>query len=110
MSDAQLALLSHDDELIERTRAEMHARGAWVYLGMLMASGGTALSSAGWVLYGQDKLPQQVTLPIALGGLAVGVAGLLVVTNSIQEPLEPISRRRPCTACRGKKFASWWRR
>jgi hypothetical protein len=89
MSDAQVALLAGDDSFIDRTNAEMQSRGSWVYTGMMMAAGGTALSSAGWVLYGQNKLPQGATLSLALGGLALGVAGLITITEFVQTPLEP---------------------
>lgn len=89
MSDSQLALLARDDLSIEKTQAEMQTRGTWVYLGTVLVALGTAVSSAGWILYGQDDLPNSATLPIALGGLGMGVAGLLLVSDSLQTPLEP---------------------
>lgn len=89
MSDAQLAMLARDDNAIERTQVEMEDRGTWVYLGTVLSAVGTAISSVGWVLYGRDELPLGVTLPLSLGGLGMGVAGLLVVSDSLQTPLEP---------------------
>jgi hypothetical protein len=89
VSDAQVALLSKEDPMIELTREEMEGRGSWVYIGMGTAAFGAALSSVGWVLYGQNNLDQGVTLSLAAGGLLVGMLGVLVVTESIQTPLEP---------------------
>ncbi len=89
LSDAQLASLAGDEALSEAMRTEMQSRGTWVYLGAMLAAAGTATSSAGWVLWGQDELPQLVTLPLAIGGLLVGVLGLVTITSSIQTPLEP---------------------
>jgi hypothetical protein len=89
VSDAQLAMLAQNDPLIDRTRAEIQARGVYVYLGTLLAAAGTAVSSVGWVLYGQDNQPQGVTLPLGIGGVIMGIVGLLTVTESIQTPLEP---------------------
>ncbi len=89
LSDAQLAMLARDDTLIDKTRDEMQSRGVFVYLGTILAASGTALSSAGWILYGRDDLSQGVTLPLALGGVLIGMAGLITVTRSIQQPLEP---------------------
>ena len=90
MSDAQLALMSKDDTAIDLTRVEMESRGTWVYIGMLTAAAGAALSCAGWLLFGQQgKIPDAVALPMALGGLVVGGGGVLLVTESIQTPLEP---------------------
>jgi hypothetical protein len=89
LSDSQLAMLAHDDVFIDRTRAEMQSRGVWVYLGTILAATGTALSSAGWVLYGQDELSQSVTLSIAMGGVLLGALGLVTVTQFVQTPLEP---------------------
>lgn len=89
LSDAQVAQLAGHDPLIDRTRAEIDGRATWVYAGLLTAALGTALSSVGWVLLGENKLPQTATLPMALGGLVLSGGGILVVTQSIQRPLEP---------------------
>jgi hypothetical protein len=89
LSDAQVAKLSGEDLMIDRTTEEMASRGQWVYISVGLAAGGSALSSIGWVLYGQNNLSQNVTLPMAAGGLVLGVLGLLAVTESVQTPLEP---------------------
>lgn len=91
LSDAQLAQLAGQDLLIERTHEEMQSRGFWVYTGLATAALGTAISSAGWAMYGRDAadVSSSLSLVMALGGLALGVAGTLVVTESIQSPLEP---------------------
>ncbi len=89
LSDAQLAKLAGRDPLIDRTREEMKSRGAWVFAGLATAAAGIAVSSVGWVLYGQDELDQGITLPLAAGGLLVGILGALITTESIQTPLEP---------------------
>jgi hypothetical protein len=92
ISDAQLALLALEDPLIDRTREEMSSRGTFVFGGMLTAAAGTAVSSVGWALLGgaaNNKLPQTTTLSLALGGLVVGLAGVLLTADFIQTPLEP---------------------
>lgn len=89
LSDAQLARLARDPALIALTSEEMESRGTWVYIGMGVAAAGAAISSTGWVLYGQNQISQEVTIPIAVGGLLVGVLGVLLVSESIQSPLEP---------------------
>jgi hypothetical protein len=63
--------------------------------GLGVAALGTAVSSVGWVLYGQDQISQGVTLPLGVGGLLVGLAGVLFVTHSIQRPLEPFTAPTP---------------
>src|SRR5690606_34732061 len=83
LSEAQLAELAGESGALETTYQPLKDRGFWVYTGLLTASGGTALSSTGWVLYGQNELSQKVTLPIALGGLVVGLVGVLIMTESI---------------------------
>ncbi|MBN1959462.1 MAG: hypothetical protein JW841_00830 [Deltaproteobacteria bacterium] len=95
LSDYQLAELAEHDVLIDRTRAEIKARGTWVYVGTVMASLGTAISSFGWILYGQDKQPQTVSLPMALGGIALGALGLITITEYVQTPLEPLTAPTP---------------
>ena len=86
---AQVAALSRNDALIGKTREEMEDRGTWVYIGLGTAALGTGISSAGWVLYGQNELSQGITIPLAAGGLLLGMLGVLMVTESIQNPLEP---------------------
>jgi hypothetical protein len=89
LSDAQVAQLGGDDVLIDRTRVEMEDRGTWVFVGMGVAAAGTAVSSTGWVLYGQNEISQGITIPMAAGGILLGILGVLIVTESIQTPLEP---------------------
>jgi hypothetical protein len=91
LSDAQIAALGRDDPLIDVTRAEMERRGTWVYIGMATAAAGTALSSVGWLLFGQNdgSVPEALSLTMAVGGILIGGAGTLLVTESIQSPLEP---------------------
>ncbi|MEZ4270263.1 MAG: hypothetical protein R3C68_02135 [Myxococcota bacterium] len=89
ISDAQLALMYGDDTKIERTRSELSNRSVWVFTGMTIASLGAALSSVGWALFGQDNLSQHITLPMAGVGLLVGLSGVILLTESIQRPLEP---------------------
>jgi hypothetical protein len=91
ISDAQLAALALDDVAIDLTRSEMEGRGTWVYVGMLIAAGGAIISSVGWYLYGSDQgnVPTGLSLGLALGGFVVGGGGVLLVTQSVQRPLEP---------------------
>ncbi|MBI5508448.1 MAG: hypothetical protein HY903_06830 [Deltaproteobacteria bacterium] len=90
LSDAQVAGLAKDDQAIDLTRVEMASRGTWVYIGMLSAAVGTAISCVGWVLFGQNTaIPEAASLAVALGGLGIGGAGVMLVTESIQTPLEP---------------------
>ncbi len=95
LSDMQLTQLAGDDVLNDATRAEVNARGTWVYMGMMLAGAGTAASSAGWMLFGQDKLDQRLSLSLAIGGLVLGVAGVLLTTESMQTPLEPLLAPTP---------------
>jgi len=95
LSDVQLTQLAGDDTLNDLTRTEINARGSWVYLGMLLGAGGAGASSAGWVLFGQDKVSKGFSLPLAVGGLLLGVVGLLVVTEHVQTPLEPLLAPTP---------------
>jgi len=89
LSDAQLAMLAKRDPLIDITREEMKDRGMWVYIGLGTAAIGTAVSSVGWVLYGQNEVDSEITLPLAIGGLVVGLGGVLATSEWIQTPLEP---------------------
>lgn len=95
ISDAQLADLAGDDLLLDRLGAGMRTRGNRVYFGMILGAAGTAVSSTGWVLYGQNQLSQGITLPLALGGLGLGVAGVLLVTETIQRADEPYMSPTP---------------
>jgi hypothetical protein len=95
LSDYQVAALGADDALVARTRDEVSNRGQWIYIGTLMAAAGTAVSSLGWVLYGRGEVQQQVTLPLAIGGILLGAAGLLTITENIQRPLEPLLAPTP---------------
>jgi len=89
ISDAQLAMLADDDVLTDKLRAPVVARGAWVYAGLVTSAVGAAAASTGWVLYGQNNLPHSATLSLGIGGLLVGLAGVLTMTEAIQTPLEP---------------------
>lgn len=95
ISDMQLAQLAGDDQLIDVLDAPMRARGSWTYIGMVAGAAGTALSSTGWVLYGQDQLSQGITLPLAIGGIVIGLAGLVLVTESIQRGDAPFMAPTP---------------
>lgn len=95
LSDLQLAQLAGDDGLIDRSRLEMQTRGTWVYVGTLAAAAGTALSSLGWVLFGAGDQPATLSLPLALGGIALGAIGMLTITEAIQRPLEPLLAPTP---------------
>jgi hypothetical protein len=89
ISDLQLAQLAEDDVLTEKLREPMENRGAWVYVGLVVAAAGAAASSTGWVLYGQNNVPRTAALSLSIGGLLLGLAGVLTMTESIQTPLEP---------------------
>ena len=95
ISDWQLARLAADDVLSQELEQPLRQRGAWVYLGLVIAAAGTALSSTGWVLYGQDRLPQHLTLPLALGGILLGLGGMVVVTETIQGAFGPLTAPAP---------------
>lgn len=89
ISDAQLAAWADDPALRAETHKELRWRATWVYVGVLAAAAGAALSSAGWMLYGRNELAPAVTLPLAIGGLGLGIGGVLWVYDSIKQPLEP---------------------
>ncbi len=89
VSDAQLANFARDEMLQDAISAEMHNRPSRTYLGMGVTAAGTALSLVGAVLYGQNNLSNSITIPLAVGGLAVGITGLVLTTTAIQTPLEP---------------------
>ena len=98
MSDMQLATLAGDDMLMESLRSEMATRGTFTYAGMITAAVGTAASSVGWALLGgieQNRLSQTTSLSLALGGLVVGLAGVLLVSDSLQTPLQPMLAPTP---------------
>lgn len=91
LSDGQVALLAHNDPLIDRTREELAHRPTWVFVGMGLGAIGMALSSAGWVSYGRNDpdIGPSVTLPMAGGGILLGLGGMLLMTHYLQTPLEP---------------------
>ncbi len=95
LSDYQLAMLAGNDVLIDRTRAELEARGSHVYAGTLMAAAGMIAASFGWVLFGQDKLAPGKTLPLAIGGVGLAALGLYTITASLETPLEPLLAPTP---------------
>ena len=95
LSDAQVALLAGSSAHIDLTTSRLNRRGGWVYWGLAASALGLAVSSTGWVLYGQNKLPQNATLSIALGGLVVGVVGVLFTTETIQKSVEPLLAPTP---------------
>jgi len=89
LSDMQVATWSGRADAIEKANEELKARPLWVFLGLTTAAVGTATSSAGWALLGRDKISDSLSLTMALGGLIIGAAGLLLTTEAIQNPLEP---------------------
>lgn len=98
LSDAQLAWLADDDDLLSNIREELDHRGPWVFAGMLTAAAGTAVSSTGWALMGGaggNNLSNAATLSMALGGLLLGMAGVLLVGDFVQTPLEPFMAPSP---------------
>ena len=89
MSDAQVAELSGVGPMIDRTRVEIEKRGFWVYLGLVGAAVGAAVSGAGWMLHGKKSAEPEVTLSMGLGGLALTFGGFLMVSDTIQSSFEP---------------------
>ena len=89
MSDAQVAELSGVGPMIDRTRAEIDRRGFWVYMGLIGAAVGAAVSGAGWMLQGRKSAEPEVTLTMGLGGLALTFGGFLMVSDTIQSSFEP---------------------
>lgn len=89
LSDAQVATLSGDGFLIDRTHEEMEDRGLWVYTGLATAGVGVAMSATGWTMLGRQTQSNEVSLGIAIGGLLVSVLGVLLVTETIQRRVEP---------------------
>lgn len=116
ISDAQLADWAQVPALVERTTAELESRGGWVFVGIGAAALGTAVSSAGWVLYGANDVSQTVTLSMAVGGLALGLGGVLAMSDWIQRPLEPHLAPTPVhrlTRAEAKRLVAavnemWW--
>lgn len=98
VSDHQLLRWAGEVEEHEALSDELRGRGSWVYTGLGIGAGGIAISSVGWLLYGQDNVDQGVSLTLALGGLAIGIGGLLVVTEAIQRPLDPFLAPTPLHA------------
>jgi hypothetical protein len=89
LSDMQVASWAGREDAINKANAELKERPLWVFLGLSTTAVGTAISSAGWALFGRDKISDSLSLTMALGGLVIGTAGLLLTTEAIQNPLEP---------------------
>lgn len=107
LTDRQVFELAGAETEIEGIRDDLERRGSWVYRGLAVAAGGTATSSVGWLLYGQDNVSQGVTLPMAIGGLLVGLVGVMVVTESIQRPLEPYLAPVPSHRLSREEMQTW---
>lgn len=89
VSDLQLLQWAGEAEREEELSEELTGRGIWIYAGMGISAAGTAISSVGWLLYGQDNVDQAASLSLGIGGIVVGIAGLLVVSDRLQKPLQP---------------------
>ena len=89
LSDAQVATLSGDGHLIDRTHQEMEDRGLWVYTGLATAGVGVATSATGWTMLGRQSTKDEVSMGLAIGGLLVSVVGVLLMTETIQRRAEP---------------------
>ena len=89
LSDAQVAVLSHDGHLIDLTREEMEDRGVWVYTGLGTAGLGLAMSATGWTMLGRQSAQDGVSMGLAIGGILVTVIGGLMMTENIQRRIEP---------------------
>jgi len=89
MSDMQMTLFSKDDSVYEKVHKDMRNRGREVFFGMVTGALGTAVSSMGWVLYGQDQVSSTLSLSMALSGIVMSLAGTIFVSESIQVPLQP---------------------
>ena len=89
LSDAQVAQLSGEGLLIDRTHEEMADRGLWVYTGLATAGLGVGMSATGWTMLGRGSASDNVTMGIAIGGILLSVVGVLVMTENIQRRVEP---------------------
>ena len=89
LSDAQIAVLSGDGHLIDRTHDEMEDRGLWVYTGLATAGVGVAASATGWTMLGRQSSSDVASMSLAVGGLLVSVVGVLLMTENIQRRAEP---------------------
>ncbi len=89
VSDSQILLWANEVELELELADDVRGRGSWIYTGLGVSAGGTAVSSVGWLLYGQDNVNPTVSLAMGIGGILVGVAGFLLVADAIQTPVEP---------------------
>jgi hypothetical protein len=89
LSDAQVAKLSGDGLLIDRTHDEMEDRGLWVYTGLATAGLGVGVSATGWTMLGRNSATDNVTMGLAIGGILLSVIGVLVMTENIQRRVEP---------------------
>ena len=95
ISDIQLTNFAGHDLTHEKARKDMMLRGREVFFGMLTGALGTAISSMGWVLYGQDQVSSTMSLSMALSGIVLSLAGTIFVSESIQVPLEPFIAPTP---------------
>jgi len=89
LSDAQVASLSGEGFLIDRTHDEMEDRGLWVYTGLATAGVGVGMSATGWTMLGRGSASNNVTMGLAIGGILLSVVGVLVMTENIQRRVEP---------------------
>ena len=89
ISDIQLTDFAKHDSAKEKASKDLNSRGQNVFFGMLSGALGTAISSMGWVLYGQDQVSSTLSLSMALSGIVLSLAGTIFVSESIQVPLEP---------------------
>lgn len=89
VSDSQILRWAGEVEREAELAEEVRDRGSWIYTGLGISAGGTAISSLGWLLYGQDNVNPTVSLAMGIGGIIVGVTGFLLAADSIQVPVEP---------------------
>ncbi len=95
ISDIQLTTFAEHDVAQEKARKDMAHRGREVFFGMIAGALGTAVSSMGWVLYGQDEVSSTMSLSLALSGIVLSLAGTIFVSESIQVPMQPFLAPTP---------------
>ncbi|MEL6547068.1 MAG: hypothetical protein AAFQ82_20750 [Myxococcota bacterium] len=98
VSDSQVLAWSGggpETERLNKLVEDVQGRGSWIYTGLGVSAGGTAISSVGWLLYGQDNVNPTVSLAMGIGGIMIGVTGFLLVADSIQTPVEPFLAPTP---------------
>ena len=90
ISDVQLAHLAGDEVILARLKQPVEWRPFWVFMGLGISAFGTALSSTGWVLYGNktDNVGTAVSLSLALSGMVIGALGVVMTAESAHRPLE----------------------